>query len=82
MSLRVLWRAIIHGYESIWPENSGGVRRGDVWVYSPLKLIGKPGSDLVPFHKLSQWLTYSMLEPFEQIGVEFSDLNLLTGMCV
>lgn len=41
---------------------------------------GKPGSDLVPFHKLSQWLMYSLLEPFEQAGIFFDDKDKLTGL--
>jgi len=34
----------------------------------------------VPFHKLSQWLTYSLLEPFESVGVRVEGLNALTGL--
>mmetsp|Transcript_13398 Transcript_13398/g.15038 ORF Transcript_13398/g.15038 Transcript_13398/m.15038 type:complete len:775 (+) Transcript_13398:31-2355(+) len=80
VSVRVLWKAVIEGLEQIWPENTAGVRRGDVWVYNPLKEVGVAGSDMVPFHKLSQWLTYSLLEPIESLGIEFDDLNLLTGL--
>merc|ERR1711939_1133970 len=39
---------------------------------------GQPGSDLVPFHKLSQWLALSWLEPLSQLDFEFTDLELLT----
>jgi GTP cyclohydrolase II len=80
LSLRVLWNAVIKGYESIWPKNLAGVRRGDVWCYSPLRDVGKPGSDMIPFHKLSQWLTYSLLEPLEEFGFVFSDLHLMTAL--
>jgi hypothetical protein len=93
ISLHVLWKVVIEGLEDIWPSSSSGVsctnlnpagfdgqKRGDVWVYSPLKHFGKAGSDLVPFHKLSQWLTYSLLEPFERLGVTWTDLDLLTGL--
>jgi len=80
VSIRDIWEAVIHGYESIWPENLSGVRRGDVWVYNPLKRPGVVASDMVPFHKLSQWLTYSLLEPLDSIGVRFDDLHLLTGL--
>jgi len=80
VSLKILWTAVIRGLESIWPENNRGVRRGDCWVYTRLLKIGFPGSDMVPFHKLSQWLTYSLLEPFEELGIHFSDLTLLTGL--
>ena len=34
----------------------------------------------VPFHKLSQWLTYSLLEPFEWAGVKVRGLDALTGL--
>jgi hypothetical protein len=34
----------------------------------------------MPFHKLSQWLTYSLLEPFEWAGVTVTDLDALTGL--
>jgi len=79
-SVRVLWRAVIEGFESIWPENLSGVRRGDVWNYSPLKRAGVVASDMIPFHKLSQWLTYSLLEPLERVGITVTDLHLLTGL--
>lgn len=78
VSINVLWEAVIVGLEPIWP--SKGSQRGDVWVYTDLKKIGINCSDFVPFHKLSQWLTYSMLEPFQELGVEFDDLHLLTGL--
>jgi GTP cyclohydrolase II len=80
VSIKVLWDAIINGFESIWPQTLSGVRRGDVWVYTPLKVIGKPASDFVPFHKLSQWLAYSLLEPIESLGIKFTDMNLMTGL--
>ena len=34
----------------------------------------------MPFHKLSQWLTYSLLEPFEWAGVPVRGLDALTGL--
>ena len=34
----------------------------------------------VPFHKLSQWLTYSLLEPLQWAGIEVTDLDALTGL--
>lgn len=80
VSIQKIWKAVIEGFESIWPEHLSGVRRGDVWCYSPLKQIGEPASDMVPFHKLSQWLTYSWLEPFERLGLKISQLELMTGL--
>jgi hypothetical protein len=34
----------------------------------------------VPFHKLSQWLTYSLIEPFEWSGVVVRKLDELTAL--
>ena len=80
VSLRVLWEAVSVGLEDIWPQHLNGIRNGDVFSYSLLKKVGKTASDLVPFHKLSQWLTYSLLEPMEELGIRFTDLQLLTAL--
>jgi hypothetical protein len=34
----------------------------------------------VPFHKLSQWLTYSLVEALAEGGVEVVELEALTGL--
>eukprot|EP00494_Astrolonche_serrata_P028397 UN28663 len=74
VSLRVLWQCIIKGLERVWPENLSGVNRGDVWCYQPLKVKGHIGSDIIPFHKLSQWLCLSWLEPLKMLGnLEITD---------
>eukprot|EP00455_Lapot_gusevi_P029443 TRINITY_DN3152_c0_g1_i4.p2 TRINITY_DN3152_c0_g1~~TRINITY_DN3152_c0_g1_i4.p2 ORF type:complete len:772 (+),score=315.78 TRINITY_DN3152_c0_g1_i4:58-2373(+) len=80
VSIRALWSIIVDGFASIWPATLSGVRRGDIWVYPPLKQIREPGSDMIPFHKLPQWLMFSILEPVSWIGLEFDDLNVLTGL--
>jgi len=93
ISINVLWKVIIEGLEPLWPSSSSGVactslnpagyqghKRGDVWIYSPLKHFGKAGSDLIPFHKLSQWLVYSLLEPIEKLGIQVQDMHLMTGL--
>jgi hypothetical protein len=35
---------------------------------------------LVPFHKLSQWLTYSLIEPLAAAGVTVTDLDALSAL--
>ncbi|PSM50828.1 DUF1688 domain-containing protein [Chroococcidiopsis sp. CCALA 051] len=37
-------------------------------------------NSFVPFHKLSQWLTYSLLEPLQELGLEITGLDDLTGL--
>jgi len=39
-----------------------------------------PDVGRVPFHKLSQWLSYSLAEPLEQAGVRVVALDELTGL--
>ena len=34
----------------------------------------------MPFHKLSQWLTYSLVEPLEEAGLQVTALETLTGL--
>ena len=57
----------------------GNVPLGDCWRHSAVR--GEGLSDgWVPFHKLSQWLTYSLLEPFEWSGVKVHGLDALTAL--
>ncbi|KAG8742420.1 hypothetical protein FRC10_001554 [Ceratobasidium sp. 414] len=40
-----------------------------------------PGSNLVPFHKLSQWLAYSLVEPIEKVlGWKVEGMEDMTGL--
>lgn len=57
----------------------GGIPLGDCW---PHPAVPGPGLSRgwMPFHKLSQWLTYSLLEPFEWAGVTVAGLDALTGL--
>lgn len=60
----------------VWPGRIelDDVSLGDCWRH--------PGTDdgLVPFHKLTQWLTYSLLEPLEEAGLTVTGLDALTGL--
>jgi uncharacterized protein DUF1688 len=66
-SVKAAWilAAVLERLSPIWP-------RPDVW---PHAAIG-----LVPFHKLSQWLSYSLVEPLEGAGFTVSELDALTGL--
>ena len=37
-------------------------------------------SELVPLHKLSQWLAYSLIEPLQRAGITVTDIDGLTGL--
>ena len=41
---------------------------------------GDATSELVPLHKLSQWLAYSLIEPLQWGGISVSDIDGLTGL--
>ena len=63
-------------------------RLGPIWPGRQTFARGQPGRHLgrtrawawCPLHKLSQWLTYSMLEPLQAAGIEVTDLDALTGL--
>ena len=65
----------------IWPAHNaiGSLPLGDCWRHEAV-----PGPGLtagwMPFHKLSQWLTYSLLEPFQWAGVQVDGVDTLTGL--
>lgn len=65
----------------IWPSRLvlDGVNLGDVWKHSALA-SEDIAPKFIPFHKLSQWLTYSLLEVFEFAGYEVINLEKLTGL--
>jgi hypothetical protein len=64
--------AVIGAFGPIWPRRDASLPPGDVWAHSRLGVI--------PFHKLSQWLTYSLCEPLEWAGLDVADLDRLTGL--
>lgn len=70
-----LLRLVLDGLGSIWPGRIqlGGVNLGDVWMHSMLR-------SPVAFHKLSQWMTYSLIEPIEYGGCTVTGVEELTGL--
>jgi hypothetical protein len=65
----------------IWPSRLtlGGVPLGDCWRH-PSIVTSDATSGLVPLHKLSQWLAYSLIEPLQTAGVAVTDIDGLTGL--
>ena len=76
-----LLSAVLDALSGVWLTDNtiGGQPLGDCWRHQ-----AAPGPGLsrgwMPFHKLSQWLTYSLLEPFERAGVAVTELDTLTGL--
>jgi hypothetical protein len=65
----------------IWPGRItlGGIDLGDTWRH-PLVEAPDATKGLIPFHKLSQWLSYSLIEPLEWAGFTVVDIDGLTGL--
>ena len=70
-------RDLLRLFGPIWPGRTsfGGVVLGDCGRHPAV-----PGDGLVPFHKLSQWLTYSLVEPLEAAGLPVAEIDRLTGL--
>jgi Protein of unknown function (DUF1688) len=70
-------RTLLHAFSPIWPSGISldGVPLGDCGRHSAV-----PGDGFVPFHKLSQWLAYSLIEPLTAAGLRVIDLDGLTGL--
>jgi hypothetical protein len=73
--------AVLAHLGPIWPSRVvlGGVPLGDCWHY-PLIRAGDASDGLIPFHKLSQWLSYSLIEPLEAAGIIVTHVDGLTGL--
>ena len=90
VQVSALWEVLIVGLAPIWPATRtklDGVSLGDVWLCESFKkeLGERAGKDdekaLVPFHKLTQWLAYSIMEPMEQtLGWKFAGGEHQTGL--
>lgn len=72
---------ILMTLSDIWPhENSlGTVPLGDCWRHPAVRGEGR-SDGWMPLHKLSQWLTYSLIEPFLWSGVTVHKLDELTAL--
>ena len=65
----------------IWPSRQmlAGIPLGDCWPH-PLLRTQDTTDGLVPLHKLSQWLAYSLIEPLQWAGYVVTDVDGLTGL--
>jgi Protein of unknown function (DUF1688) len=72
---------LLQVFGPIWPSqlSLGGVPLGDCWRH-PAMASDDATSELVPLHKLSQWLAYSLIEPLQQAGFTVTDIDGLTGL--
>jgi hypothetical protein len=73
--------AVLRHLGPIWPSRLtlGGIALGDCWRH-PALTTDDATNGLVPLHKLSQWLTYSLIEPLQAAGLTVVDIDALTGL--
>ena len=94
VSAHAILSTLLNTLSAIWPAQnsiespprpdrpgraSDAVALGDCWRHADVRGPGLTDG-WMPFHKLSQWLTYSLLEPFEWAGVTVTGLDALTGL--
>ncbi len=74
LAVHELFVTLLDTLSPIWPASPtlDGVPLGDCWHHETVGWM--------PFHKLTQWLTYSLIEPFEWAGIRVNGLDDLTGL--
>ncbi|KAL2207855.1 DUF1688 domain-containing protein [Sarocladium strictum] len=81
--LPVLWNVLMNGLAPIWPQSRtaiNGTSLGDAWPCAAMPQAS-PWESILPFHKLTQWLTYSLMQPMQsQLNMHFAGTELLTGL--
>ena len=91
VSAHAILSTLLDGLSGIWPAQntvasperpgraSDATPLGDCWRHADVRGPGLTDG-WMPFHKLSQWLTYSLLEPFDWAGVKVTGFGALTGL--
>ena len=71
---------VLEALGPIWPArlSHDDVPLGDTWLHPAV--LHETGTYLLPLHKLSQWLSYSLIEPLQEAGVVVTDIDGLTGL--
>ncbi len=79
--LPALLEILLDALSPIWPSGLvvGGHNIGDAGRHPAVRAAGE-ADDIVPFHKLSQWLAYSLIEPLDMAGFEVVGLSQLTAL--
>lgn len=81
LSADTLLRTVLDATGAIWPHRKsiGQVVVADAWQHRNAGGVGT-GAGYVPFHKLSQWLSYSLIEPLQRRQLKVIQLDILTGL--
>jgi hypothetical protein len=73
--------ALLEHLGAIWPDrlSLAGVPLGDTWRHPAIARTDATNG-LMPIHKLSQWLAYSLIEPLQRAGIVVTEVDGLTGL--
>jgi hypothetical protein len=89
LDIAVFWNILQTLLIPVWPQDRtviNGQAIGDAWPLSTLEgqstAISKDKSrNIQPFHKLTQWLAYSLMVPFQRIlGLQWTGTDSLTAL--
>lgn len=86
VQIATLWDVLMEGFADVFPPTRTRLDDqclGDAWPCKalPQSPPASPGEDIVPFHKLTQWMCYSLITPVERVlGVRFNGVDMLTGL--
>lgn len=77
----IILETLLEAFGAIWQDRPtlGGVHLGDCWPHPALK-GPRPEDGYAPLHKLSQWLTYSLIEPLATADIVVTGVQELTGL--
>ncbi|MFO1258944.1 MAG: DUF1688 family protein [Gammaproteobacteria bacterium] len=80
ISANTIFNEIMGAFSDLWGYGAifEGQHLGDVWHYS--KFGEAYEKSLIPFHKLTQWLCYSIIDMLETLGYRIVDHSVLTGL--
>lgn len=84
--LPTLWSVLIDGLAPVWPASRtilDNTSLGDAWPLStlPQRAGAQEWETIVPFHKLTQWLCYSLMQPMSKLmNIHFAGAELMTGL--
>jgi hypothetical protein len=77
----MLLATLVQAFASIWPSGLvlNGFCIGDAGRH-PAVRTGDDTDGIVPFHKLSQWMAYSLIEPLAIASITVKDIDELTAL--
>ena len=70
---------LIHALSTIWPNRGDNYQLGDVWQYAGIA-ADDDSAGYLPFHKLTQWMCYSLVEAWRNCGIDVNGEALLTAL--